>query len=188
MRSALLLTAAFACLLVPTGAAMLVETPLVLDAAPDQPKVGDTITITITPKNDSVAQQYGGKTYPIAYTYDGAEGDPSGQGDAGNVTLAADGTGSFTWTIPPEVKDTNVFLTIMDGEDGLGSVHVAVENAPPIMFAMGGGPADTGTPVDEGASDAESEKTEERAVPGAGLFLALAAVAVGIAIRRSKQP
>jgi hypothetical protein len=170
-----------ACLLaVPFASAVLVETPLTLDADKDAAEVGQSVVVTIEPKNDSVARDYASRTLRVQYTYDAAqEGGESRTGEAGSVTLDADARGSFTWVVPQEVDDTNVFLVLMHGEETAGSVHIAVGDAPPIMFATGG----EQTSAEDETTSAEDDT---RGVPFVGGAL-VAVVAAGAALLLARR-
>lgn len=166
-----------ACLLaLPSAAAVIVETPLVLDADRDAAEVGDTVVVAAEPRNESAAREYASRTLRVQYTYDAAEeGGASRTGEAGTLTLDADGRGSFTWVVPQEVDDMNVFLVVLTGEEETaGSVHVPVGDAPPIMFATGGEPPAPETPAEEPTTSVEGDA---RGVPFAGPAL----VALGVA-------
>ena len=137
MRPALLLLA-LTLVLAPTGRAVFIETPLRLTPSSVEADVGDALQFDVAPANDSAAAQYAGRTLTLHYAYDAeTEGQQAG-GDAGTVTLDDQGAGRFTWTVPADVDDKNVFLSLMDGDEGVGSAHVRVGDAPPTMFAAGG--------------------------------------------------
>lgn len=176
-----------ACLLAaaPQAAAMVVETPLVLEADNLQPRVGDVVTIDVTPKNDSVRATYATGTYTAAYNYDTEEEGATRIVPIGNVTLDGDAKGTFTWTVPADVKDKNVFVTLTDGDETLGTLHLAVENAPPIMFATGGAGEPEPTPLPEDDGERENVESNGRDVP-LGLALTALAVAGVAAVARGR--
>lgn len=177
MRRILLATIASLLLVASPASAMMIQTPLVVESDVEHAQVGDDVLFSIHPQNRSEADRYGGRTLRAEYRYDATEdGREAGHGAVGNATLAADATGSFRWTVPAEANATNVWITLFDGEDVVGTAHLPVGDAPPIMFALGGGPADSG-PVDEPAAQSSGART----VPFAGIGL-LVAAAVGVAL------
>ncbi|HUR69213.1 MAG TPA: hypothetical protein VM370_08200 [Candidatus Thermoplasmatota archaeon] len=192
MRSWMLMIGATTCLLVfPLGSASMVETPLAVEPDPQAAEVGDVVTFHVTLLNASWKDRLAGHTYRVDFTHDGeTEGADVTIGRIGNVSLDEKAEGTFEWTIPAEVDDQNVFVTIMDGDEGIGSAHIAVGDAPPIMFAAGGGPSTVDdVPPAEGGTDAsgeEREPTPAKDVPGlgAGLLGLATLAAVLLASRR----
>ena len=175
------------CLLAaPSASAVIVETPLTLDADKDAAQVGDAVLVTVAPRNESAARDYASRTLRVQYTYDAAEEGGEGRtGEAGSVTLDADARGSFTWVVPQEVDDMNVFVVVMDGEETAGSVHVAVGDAPPVMFATGGEPPAPETGGEE--PPATSPEDAQRGVPFVGgAFAALVAAGAALLLARRR--
>ena len=188
-RSAALAVLAACLLLVPLAAAVLVEMPLAVEADKPAAKVGDVVTFDVSLLNESWKERLAGRTLRVEFTHDGStQTDESAVGVVGDVTLDADAVGTFTWTVPESVDDKNVFVTIMDGEEGVGSAHVAVGDAPPIMFATGGAPPDGGA-IDESGGEPVDDATNEREVPAGGAAFALLGVlaaAVAVVARRGR--
>lgn len=180
-----------ACLLLVSSnaSALLVETPLLLAADRENPSVGDLVTFTVEPRNESVAREHSARSYVVEYRYDPVDEEgPSHVGIIGNVTLDAAARGSFSWTIPADVKDKNVFVAIVDGGADVGLMHVAIENAPAVMFAQNGAPEGGGPEPDaaDGAPEGTGESGESR-VPFAGAALiAVAVLAAALLARRRR--
>lgn len=169
---AFVFVALLACLsILPVASAVLVEMPLNVTPDRDHAEVGDEVEFTATLANSSWREDLAGRTFRVEATYDGGEdGATPAPIAVGNVTLDADASGTFRWTIPASVDDKNVFVTILRGEDGLGSAHVPVGDAPPIMFATGGGPADSGPSE---TTDNDPSPETGRGIPGPAAALVL---------------
>lgn len=117
-------------------------------------------------------------------TAGGEAEDPYTYATIATLTLGASSTGTAAWTVPAEVDDHNVFVTVLsESGDTLASAHIAVGDAPPIMWAaMEGAPDDTKVvedtpPADRDDAGGESADDTGRVVPAAAPVAALAAVA-----------
>lgn len=170
MRRAYLLLLAVA-FLAPTAQALFIETPLHLTLAPQQAEPGMDVDLDAAPANGSTRDAYAGKTVKARYAIEGQESTV--YHEIGDLVLDGDAKGRLRWKVSADVDDQNVLLQLVDGEEVVGIAHLAVGDAPPMMYAMGGGPADSEvveeTPRTEGQKDTP--------MPG---LLALA-VAVGLA-------
>ena len=201
--------------------AIYVITPLTMTASANEAQVGDELTFDLAPNPDHEGPSYAGASVRVQYGWDRMEGqhEPSENPnetvssddetenthevrDLTTVTLDGESRGSFTWTIPEEVDDRNVFVTILSEKDEtLASAHVRVGDAEPMMFALRSGsgaePAMEGAPegtppatTEGGAEDATTTTDEARDeggndVPGVGLLAAAAAVGLAaLALRR----
>lgn len=182
--------------------ALYVVTPLTLTFSAQEAEAGDVITLTLGPNEDHEnASTYAGQDVRIQYSWSANEGqDPENSssdadevtGIAGQITLDGEARGSFTWQLPAESDDHNVFFTILAADDEpLAHGHVRVGDAEPIMAIMAGGSddgaiAETG-PVDSTPAQDASSEGSGNAVPAAGVALllgALGAVALALARRR----
>lgn len=177
MRPTLAILATLA-LFVPSAQALYVQTPLMLSSDVTLANVGTIVNFTIGPDTDD-AQAWADKSAQVVYAVPGADGNyvvvPLTE-----LTLDGGAKGTFSWTIPSEANDQNVDIRVMSGETLLAVASVAVGDAPPIMYAAGGGPADSG-PLESGVDATKADSTRE--APGiamAGGLLALALVALAL--------
>lgn len=196
-----------ACLLViallgilPTADALYIRTPLTLNADETQADVGDSVTFRIgtDPENASAASDWGGKNVVIAYTWDPNEGDPSPEAESTTsrtvvdpaLALANDATATFTWTVPEEVRDRNVEITVQsNGGDLLAVYPMVIGNAEPRMRIAASGPSGeqpVETPLESGAPPT-GPATETNNVPGfAPLALGIAVVGAALLLARRR--
>lgn len=185
MRLLALLIVAATLLTVPTTNAIYIETPLRVTADPAQAQAGDDVGFGVAPANDSAKERFAGKTLRAAYSYDSSENadDATLQSPLPDVTLGDAATASFRWTIPAELDDRNVFVSLYDGEELVGTVHIAVGDAPPMLMATGGPANDDGAiepdTRETTQDDATPQANDKQAVPGLLTFGAL--VAIGLA-------
>lgn len=201
MRRAPLALALLACLLLaPAASALYVVTPLRAFADTNVAKVGDTLTVTIEPENETTAAEWAGKLVHAYYAYDRNENaeQPSESPDSyvrepiGNgFTLDGKAAASFTWTVPADANDHNVAIRIESPEGELLAVaDVAVGDAPPMMRALGGSagggaPEPVQTDMGNAGSDREGEAAESNDVPAPALVAGLAVVVLAaLALRR----
>lgn len=200
-------------------------TPLNIDPSSAEADVGDGITFTLTPNDEYEGASYAGQTVTIRYSFDPEEGqrdsatypeDPDGTvssddeprapdeewedttitRDVGPVSLDAESRATFSWTVPEEVDDRNVFVTVVAEDDTtLARAHVRVGDAEPMHFlASESSPRDL---KDDGAlsnddaqaDDFPQETGEGRSsIPAPGLVAALVATAaIALALRRSRS-
>lgn len=185
MRPALLGAVGIACLLfVPFVSAVLVQTPLAVSPSKRDPAVGAEVTFAVTLQNQSAKAQFAGRTFPVQFTHDAStEGADPVVGNVGNVTLDANAAGTFRWTVPASAQDKNVFVTVLDGNETLGTAHVAVGNAPAIMFAEGGGAG----PVANESAGPTPTPSSARSVPMGGLVLVVLSVVGSALLLRSRR-
>lgn len=202
------------------ASAIYVYTPLHISVSAGHAEVGDELTFDISPSEETNASEYAGLTVTIHYAYDRnapGHGDENSSSDVvtselTTLTLDAKASGTFTWIVPAEVDDHNVFVSVRNGDgDALGDVHLAIGDAEPMFFATGGqkggaleSDENAETPLPEetdgtndpaaqsGAAPTPSPTVEEKgdsAVPAAGLAgavgaLGAAALIVLVARRR----
>lgn len=221
-RLPLLLGLAAALLLAGPAQAIYVVTALRLDPSSAEGEVGDAITFNATPSEDWDGPSFAGATVTLFWNYDPEEGqhpppeDPDApvssddqnatdpepthvEREADAVTLDEASRATFTWTIPPEVDDRNVFLTLRDGEgEVLANAHVRVGDAAPMAFLMaeGGSDADKaasgepalGEPAGAPAEGDARAGDATRDAPGPGVLALLAALVGGamVATRRRR--
>lgn len=177
-------------LLASSAQALYVMTPLRISPTDSEGHVGDGLRFDVAPDPESNVS-YAGQTLTIRYEWDPMEGaerssdepvsdDSARHGTSGTVTLDAKGTGSFTWTIPAEVDDRNVGLSLVDDAgEKVAFAYVRVGDAEPqarIMAGGGGAPLEGGEPLPEPTSQGDAST---KGTPGAAP-LAVAAV-VGLA-------
>jgi len=169
-------------LAVPTSA-MLVETPLRLAADDKEPDNRQNIKFQVGATNDTTRDQLAGKDVIVRW----AVYDENGSAQEQTILrddLVLDGEArlDFTWTLPAEADDRNLFVTIERGEELLAQVHLAVGDAEPMLMLM----SEMG-PEDAEPSDGieEEEHSEPANVPGLGIIAAVLGLAlVGIGARR----
>lgn len=188
--------------------AIYLATPMHLSSDAGQYKVGDEASFTVTPENETVAQEWAGRTLQVRYGYDKNEGQgPSEDGEdtyVSSVLLAElkldeKASATFKWTIPAEVDDRNVDVTLFFGEEAVAFNPIAIGDAEPRMYAMSGpgkGAAEQGTPPEMESPPADTGSGEEAAgepaaktVPGIGMIAlvgTLGAAALGVALARRK--
>lgn len=193
-----------ACLLATGSAhAVYVVTDLRVFTETPSANVGDTVRFEIAAENETSAKRWAGADVVVRYSYDPAEsadGDapvldenasaPQG-GRVGAVRLDAAAAGAFDWTVPAEVDDHNVAILVESSEgELLASAHLAVGDAPAVMYASGGPGAQLEEPIaaeDGGPADetrAPSDEPARTPAPGIAAGLALLAVA---ALARSRR-
>lgn len=187
------------------AAAVYQMTPLRLMPSSSTADVGDRLVFEVAPENESATQAWAGRAVTLRYGYDADErpagsedpDEPTGssswvQRDGPQVPLDDAAGATFEWTVPEEAADHNVFLSLVDDAgEPVATAHVQVGDAPPMMFAAGGGPADSGPqePVQESAPGAGADETGARVpAPGmlavAGVAVAAAAALVALRLRR----
>lgn len=213
---ALVPLAALTCLLLTAApaSAIFIVTPLTLTPSQNEAEVGDEIVFDLGPNEEYDGEtDHAGKPVRVQWGYDTSEPSENGTTDEptseednpyvyrdlANLTLDAQSRASFRWTVPEEVDDENVFVTVLsaDGET-LASAHIAVGDAEPIMMVMSGpaggepveeggeeplmngdGPADTsGGDAGEGAADDAARNTPAAGFVAAAAGLGLAAFAL----------
>lgn len=205
-----LLTLATAILVAGPAQAIYIVTPLRLDPSSAEGEVGDAIAFRVTPSEDWNGTSYHGRTVLFHWSYDPQEGqrepssDPDGTvgSDDGNATdpepthversgpsVVLDGgsRATFTWAIPDEVADRNVFITLRDDAgEILANAHVRVGDAAPMAFIMAEGAPAGAEPIDPPVQDDVTDTRATNEAPGAGALLVGAALAVGalLALRR----
>lgn len=181
------------------ASALYLATPLLLETESPQVNVGDTVDFTIrpSPENETAVDDWAGKTVRVTLSWDEAEGRPAEEPTSSeedttrtrtieNVTLAADATGAFSWTVPAEVDDKNVFIQLVGGdEETLAVIDLAVGDAEPINKIAASGPGEpVETPMETG-EEQSAEDADDRDVPAAPLVALLVAVgAIALARRR----
>lgn len=181
MRPIVVAIAALA--LLPGAQAIYIQTPLQLSSDAPQTNVGVTVNFTIGPDTDD-AQAWAGKSVRVEYAFPG-EGEDYIVRPITDLTLDADVKGAFSWTIPSEVDNKNVDVRVMSGEDLLAVTNVGVGESAPIMYATGGGPADSGQPLTNEEGQETTNDEPARNAPGIALVGGLLAVAfVALAMRR----
>lgn len=189
MRSLLVL----ACLLLlaPTAAAAIVETPLRGSADPAEAQVGDVVTITLEPANETEAARLADAD--LVVTWNGIEDESTHP--VGTLKLDAGGRATYEWTVPPEADDLNVFVAFARGDETLGQVHVRIGDATPMMFTMGGDPGAVeeevvATPPAQatasGTPPPASTPAATKATPGLPLAAIVAAVALALVVARRR--
>ena len=170
-------------LLAPGAQAVFIETPLRLTPADAEAQPGDGLAFDVAPTNDSSGAAYAGKTLRVRFTTDAQSPEQATEGDAGTVTLDDKATGAFTWVVPAEVDDLNVILSLMDGEEVVGTAHVRVGDAEPVMYAQGegleGGEALAGEP--------EPTPATQKDAPGFTALAILGGAAVAILLLSARQ-
>lgn len=204
--------------------ALYISTPLHVTPSSAEADVGDDIDFTITPNDDHEGPSYAGQIVTIRYAYDPEEGqhEPSenpdepvssddeapGDGDlqdrsvtrdAVQITLDADSRAAFTWTVPEEVADRNVFLYVVsENGETLASAHVRVGDAEQMAFIMqeGAPEPDEGTATNE-PGDAQPPATDtaddggptvQNDTPAPGLMLVAGSLAlIAAAMRRRRS-
>lgn len=177
------------------ASAMYVITPLRIEASHAEAEPGDIIDLTLRPEQDYEGESLAGKSVLVRFGYDRNEPvegqEHTGESDfvyvdIGRVTLNDNSAGALSWTVPAEVDDRNAFITVLDeAGETVGSTHVRVGDASPIMFALASGTK--GEPVQEGGPEVQADTQAESDVPAPGLVAgvgALAAVALVLSRRR----
>lgn len=171
--------------------ALYVMTPLRLTPTDSEGNVGDKLAFHVSPDPESNVS-YAGQTLTLRYTWDPNEGSESSEaaareGTGPQVALDAKGEADLTWTIPAEVDDRNVGLSLIDGAgEAVAFAYVRVGDAQPQMRTMagsGGMPPASEIP-EENAPSPHVEPTPEKAVPGAALAVTLGALALASVARR----
>lgn len=155
-------------LLAGPASAIYLVTPLRLASSAQTAEVGDSVTFTVSPENESMAQAWAGKTVRVGYSWFPNETDATRDGDAPTssedpeaqperrvlrdaLTLDAGANATFTWVVPEEVRDRNVDV-YLEGEDGerVGFAWLGIGQAPPQMRILAGsGPAEPGEQVQQ---------------------------------------
>lgn len=147
---------------------------------------GNATTTTTEPENPDETVSSDDET-----AGDSRENDAYVYATIATLTLSAASTGTFAWTVPVEVDDRNVFVTVLS-ESGktLASAHVAVGDAPPIMMAMEGAPDEHVVEDDVPAADDAARNSDDdarRSVPAAApLLVLIAAGLVAVALRQRR--
>lgn len=180
-----------------TASAMYVITPLRIEASHAEAEPGDIIDLTLERDPEHEGRSLAGETVLVRFGYDRNEPREnethSGESDwvyvdIGRVTLNDKSAGALSWTIPAEVDDHNAFLTVLDDAgQTLGSTHVRVGDATPMMFALRAGTDKGAVQEETPAPDVEADTQATSDVPAPGLVLgvvALAAVALLVSRRR----
>lgn len=199
-----------ALLALPAAGALYVYTPLQLHTENHEVDVGDKVDFRVQPdpENETARTTWAGKSVKVVYSWDPNEGNRAPEDETPrsravaveSLALGPDAKATFTWTVPEEVRDRNVDVTVesMEGEM-LAVIPMVVGNAEPLMRvasgpAGGGQPQPVETPMEQGNPDSGAPPTQEsggaddtRNVPGAApvLFaLAVGAAALLVARRR----
>lgn len=184
------------------ASAIYVMTPLQLHPSDREADVGDTLTFTIEPQNETERAAWAGETLSVRYAFDAAEGeersdDPDAPVDSSSMqdrellaalTLDDAARATFEWVVPEEVDARNVDVKLVsaDGE-AVGFTHVAIGDAPPQMRMMAGsGPApepytEAG---DGGGASSDSSDGARNDTPAVGAVAVLGVGAVALALRR----
>lgn len=189
-------------LLAPTAHAVYVMTPLRLTPVDSEGDVGDELGFQVEPDPES-DRSYAGATVRLRYEWDPDEGNESAppdeptsdadvrRGTGPSVTLDAKGQGTFTWTIPAEVDDRNVALSLIDDAgEAVAFAYLRVGDAEPQFRTMvGGGPGGAIEPGEHATTPqptgrAEDTTTNDTLAPAPFAALAVLALAAIAARRR----
>lgn len=185
----------------PTTGALYIVTPLSLSGGDGHADVGDEVELDIAPNSqheNGTADKWAGRTLVLKYGWDPAEGsDRSEEAEVdhtretrviGEITLDAEGKGTFTWTVPAEADDKNIVLTVGPAE---GEPHayldMAIGDAEPMhrLAASTGGPVETPMEDDTGGDPPQESQDDARPTPGvAAVVLAAALVGAALVARR----
>lgn len=197
--------------LAPTAQAYLQITPLRIHQPERQYEVGDEVDFTIEPENDTMAEEWKGRTLTLCYSFNAAERpadeeQPTDDGAVSSddyvqrcldarITLDDGARAAYQWTLPDEVQDHNVDVWLQaDDEERIAFTYFAVGNAPPQMRAMSGngaglpepGPVES-EPTPDTTQQEGPEGADENTVPAIGILLLAAGVmAVALALPRRK--
>lgn len=186
--------------------AIYIVTPLTLSPTDVEADVGDALQFDVAPHPDAEGASYAGRTLTVRYGYDPHEAaaneeppsDPDGTvssddappedasilRDAQTITLDDASKASFTWTVPAEVDDKNVWITLVDEQnESVANANVNVGDAPPRMYALMEGSQGDGAPVQTDAEAVQDDATNDVPAPGV-LALAVGAGLVALALRR----
>lgn len=191
MRARLLLASLL--LLAPTAAAAFVETPLRVSADPAEAEVGDVVTLTLEPANETEAARLADADLVVSWS--GIEDESTHA--AAPVTLDAEGRATYAWTVPQEADDLNVFVVFSQGDEQLGQAHVRIGDAEPMMFTMGGGAGaveeetvEATPPVQATATGTTSTPAPTpaatKATPGPALAAIVGALVVALVVARRR--
>lgn len=162
------------------ASAIFIETPLRLAADQNEVESGDTIRFHVEPATNESREQFADKPVIVRWSpYDenGTAQDPRLLRD--DLILDADARLAFEWLVPAEADDRNVFITIERSEEVLAQTMIVVGDAEPLLMAMSGEAPDP-RPMER--NNAVGDETAK--APGAGILLALGAVAVVVLAAR----
>lgn len=181
----------------PTTGALYIVTPLSLSGGDGHADVGDEVDLVVAPNSEhenGTADKWAGRTIVLKYGWDPAEGTDRSEGDEtehtwetrviGEITLDAEGKGAFTWTVPADVDDRNIVLTVGPAEgDPYAYLDMAIGDAEPMyrLAASTGEPVETPMEEDTGGEPPQESQDDARPTPGVGV-LVLAAGLVGAAL------
>lgn len=162
------------------ASAIFLETPLHLAADKTDVETGDTVKFHVEPGSNESRELFADKPVLVRWSlYDenGTAQDPRLLRD----DLVLDGQSQVTleWIIPEEADDRNVFVMIERNEEILAQTMLVVGDAEPLLMAMSG-EAPEPRPMDRN----EDLDKETAKAPGAGILLALGALAAVVLIAR----